>query len=145
MINGLETRWSSALCVLHLRSLDLDIQPNITIIPGWFKQIGPSILEEEDIWRFSYITQCKIVNLRTEPILTTGALFIDFGRWCYINYTKYKSSRPCGFRQEDAWNCILKSYFQTPVTYLLNLLNNLSREPPMNHFCEVIFQNLMSS
>ena len=56
-------------------------------------------------------------------------------------YTKYESSGPCSFRQEDFFeNCILKTYCLTPwPTYATNWnhLNKFGRGPPRNHSCEV--------
>ena len=37
-------------------------------------------------------------------------------------YTKYESSRPCSFRQEDFWKFHFKNLFIDPVTYLCNQL-----------------------
>ena len=53
-------------------------------------------------------------------------------------YTKYKSSGPCSFGQEEFWNTISKTNFD-PVTYLCNQLewfNNFGRGPPKDHSCE---------
>jgi len=35
-------------------------------------------------------------------------------------YTKYESSGPCSFRQEDFWKLLFKNLFIDPVTYLCN-------------------------
>jgi len=37
-----------------------------------------------------------------------------------MSYTKYKSSGPCSFRQEDVWKLHLKNLYIDPVTYLCN-------------------------
>jgi len=55
-------------------------------------------------------------------------------------YTKYESSGPCSFGQEDFWKLHLKTYFLTlwPISTInLNRLNNFDSEQPRNHSCEV--------
>ena len=56
-------------------------------------------------------------------------------------YTKYESSRPCSFGQDDFWKLhFKKTYFLTLwPTYATNWnsLNNFDRGPPRDHFCEV--------
>jgi len=56
-------------------------------------------------------------------------------------YTKYESSGPCSFRQEDFWKFYFKNLYiltQWP-TYATNWngLNNFDRGPPRDHSCEV--------
>jgi len=48
-------------------------------------------------------------------------------------YTKYESSRPCSFRQEDFWKLHIENLFFYPMTYLCNF----GRGPPRDHSCEV--------
>jgi len=74
--------------------------------------------------------------------LTPGAYFeqswLRTARWC--SYTKYESSGPCSFRQEDFRKLHLETFFVTPwPTYATNWnnLNNFSRGPPRDHSCEV--------
>jgi len=51
-------------------------------------------------------------------------------------YTKYESSVPCSFRQEEFWQLRFENLFFDPVTYLhmyatnWNSLNNFGREAP---------------
>jgi len=55
-------------------------------------------------------------------------------------YTKYESSGPCSFGQEEFWKLHFENLFFDPVTYFAtnwNGLNNFDRGPPRNHSCEV--------
>jgi len=55
-------------------------------------------------------------------------------------YTKYESSGPCSFRQEDYWKFHFKTYLLTPwPTYATNWngVNNFDRGPRRNHSCDV--------
>ena len=55
-------------------------------------------------------------------------------------YTKYESSGPCSFGQEDFWKLHFENLFLTPwPTYATNWngLNNFDRGPPRDHSCEV--------
>jgi len=55
-------------------------------------------------------------------------------------YTKYESSGPCSFRQEDFWKLHFDNQFFDPwPTYATNWngLNNFDRGPPRDHSCEV--------
>ena len=51
-------------------------------------------------------------------------------------YTKYESSGPCSFRQEDFH---FKTYLLTRDLLMqpTDSLNKLDREPPRDHSCEV--------
>ena len=42
-------------------------------------------------------------------------------------YTKYKSSGPCSFRQEDFWKLHFENPFSDPVTYLCNQLEQFEQ------------------
>jgi len=53
-----------------------------------------------------------------------------------VLYTKYESSGPCSFRQEDFWKLHFKNIFFTPwPTYATNQnhLNNFGRGLPRDH------------
>jgi len=54
-------------------------------------------------------------------------------------YTKYESSGPCSFRQEDFWKLHFENLLFDPVPYATNQnhLNNFGRAPPRDHSCEV--------
>jgi len=55
-------------------------------------------------------------------------------------YTKYESSGPCSFRQEDFWKLHFENLFFYPVTNYAtnqNHLNNFGGGPPWDHSCEV--------
>jgi len=55
-------------------------------------------------------------------------------------YTKYESSGPCSFRQEDFWKLHFENLFFDPwPTYATNWngLNNFDRGPPRDHSCEI--------
>jgi len=55
-------------------------------------------------------------------------------------YTKYESSGPCSFRQEDFWKLHFENLLFDPVTYLCNQsepFEQLGRGPPRDHSCLV--------
>jgi len=55
-------------------------------------------------------------------------------------YTKYESSRPCSFRQDDFWKLHFENLLFDPwPTYATNQnhLNDFGRGPPRDHSCEV--------
>ena len=55
-------------------------------------------------------------------------------------YSKYESSGPCSFGQQDYWKLHFENLFFDPVTYLcnqLNGLNNFDRGLPRDHSWEV--------
>jgi len=63
------------------------------------------------------------VNLDPRGIIWT-TLVEDFKM---MLYTKYKSSGPCSFRQEDFWKFHFKNLFIDPVIYLCNQLERFEQ------------------
>jgi len=99
------------------------------IVPVKFGQIPISGSREEVIWSFPYIIQCKIVtpqggvNFDPRGIIWT-TLVEDL---LMMLYTKYESSGPCSFRQEDFWKLHFENLFFDPVTYLCNQLERFEQ------------------
>ena len=103
---------------------------HLGIIPAEFGQIPIGGSREEVVWTFSYIIQCKTVtpgavNFNPRGIIWT-TLVEDLRM---MLYTKYESSGPCIFRQEDFW----KLHFINLCFWPRDLLYNQSE--PFEQFC----------
>jgi len=117
--------WPRALLMQSTWNIWTTLIGNHTgIIPVKFDQIPISGLSEDVVWSFPYIIQllnCDPrgrVNFDPRGIIWT-MLVEDL---LIMLYTKYESSGPCSFRQEDFWKMHIENLFSDPVTYLCNQL-----------------------
>jgi len=98
-------------------------------IPVQFGQIPISGSREDVVCSFPYIIQFKIVTPGAGSISTPGGII-----WTTLVedlkmklYTKYESSGPCSFRQEDFWKLQFENLFFDPVIYFCNQLEQFEQ------------------
>jgi len=89
-------------------------------IPVEFGQITISGSREDVAWTFPNIIQCKIVTPVAGLILTPrGIIWTTLVEdLLMMLYTKYESSGPCSFRQEDFLKLHFENLLFDPVTYI---------------------------
>jgi len=126
----IRTIWT-ILVVDHLETISVE-----------FGQIPISVSRKEVVWRFPYIIECKIVTPGQVHFNPRGIIWTTLVEDLYMTllYTKYESSGPCSFRQEDFWKLHFKNLFFDPVTYLCNQVERFEqiwRETPRDHSYEV--------